>query len=448
MNLFPYSAYKPSSAECLGDIPAHWDTVPVKRAYSIQLGKMLQNLPKSSQDFEVPYLKALHVQWAGVTVDDVPTMWASPSEVHQYSVKPGDLLVCEGGEGGRCSIVVGKPEGCIIQNALHRVRATHKGRNDYLQYVMFTLADTGYLEAINDKATIAHFTREKFAALRIPLPPFAEQTAIVRYLEQADDRVRCAISAKERLTELLIEQRQAVIHRAVTRGLHPNVQLKDSGVEWLGDVPKHWNVMPIKRAFTSMDYGISESASTSGPVRLLTMGHLSQGRVTVPPMGGVNSVAESLLLKKGDLLFNRTNSQELVGKVGLFVGNPSPVTFASYLVRLRPNSRHNSEYLNTALNDTTILSLVRREAIPSLHQSNLNPSRYGRIKVPLPPLQEQISIVEHLDKATSDIDTAIDKAQRQIDLLREYRTRLIADVVTGQVDVRGAVGDEVELPVS
>ncbi len=259
----------------------------------------------------------------------------------------------------------------------------------------------------------------------------------MRYLDRADERIRRAISAKERLIELLTEQRQAVIHRAVTRGLDPYARLKDSGVEWLGDVPAHWRVTPIKRAFVSMDYGISASASDSGVIRLLTMGDLNQGRVTVPTTGGVNSVDASLLLKKGDLLFNRTNSQELVGKVGLFAGYPTPVTFASYLVRLRPNSQNKPEYLNALLNDAAILSHIRREAIPSSHQSNLNPTRYGRIKVPLPPLNEQVSIMEHLDKATSDIDAAIDNAQRQIDLLRDYRTRLIADVVTGRVDVRG-----------
>ena len=170
--------------------------------------------------------------------------------------------------------------------------------------------------------------------------------------------------------------------------LDPNVKLKPSGVEWLGDVPEHWEVIPVKRAFQSIDYGISESASNSGAIRVLTMGHVKDGKVIVPFAGGVDDVDPYLLLGESDLLFNRTNSQELVGKVGLFEGHESPVTFASYLVRMRPSSSHEPEYLNMALNDTSFISRARREAIPSLHQSNLNPTRYGRIHIALPPKPE------------------------------------------------------------
>ena len=123
------------------------------------------------------------------------------------------------------------------------------------------------------------------------------------------------------------------------------------------------------------------------------MAHLRDGRVVVPPDGGFDSVSLSLLLEEGDLLFNRTNSQELVGKVGLFVGHESPVTFASYLVRLHPRPNHEPEFLNMALNDTSFLSRARREAIPSLHQSNLNPTRYGRLHIALPSKEEQQSIL-------------------------------------------------------
>ena len=246
------------------------------------------------------------------------------------------------------------------------------------------------------------------------------------------------MSAKRKLIALLEEEKQAVINQAVTRGLDPNVRLKPSGVEWLGDVPEHWEVGPVKRAFTSMDYGISESASDSGTIRLLTMGHLKDGKVTVPTDGGVDFINPYLLLQQGDLLFNRTNSQELVGKVGLFVGHDSPVTFASYLVRMRPHPSHEPEYLNMALNDASFISRARREAIPSLHQSNLNPTRYGRIHIPLPSREEQQTILRTLRKETTSLRNAIARARRQVELLQEYRTRLIADVVTGKLDVREA----------
>ena len=169
----------------------------------------------------------------------------------------------------------------------------------------------------------------------------------------------------------------------------------------------------------------------------------------VPSNGGVDSVEPYLLLQIGDLLFNRTNSQELVGKVGLFVGHEAPVTFASYLVRMRPRPNHEPEYLNMVLNSTSFQSRARREAIPSLHQSNLNPTRYGRLHIALPSKEEQRTILRILQKETRSLRDTISRAHRQIELLQEYRTRLIADVVTGKIDVREAAAglpDEIDEP--
>ena len=436
--LKPYPAYKESEMAWLGKVPIHWLVAETKNFYEIQMGKMLQSQPAKTTDIEVPYLKAVNIQWYSVQTDNSQTMWASPEEIKQLQVTPGDLLVCEGGEGGRAGIVQAIPNGFIIQNALHRVRPKRAGRNELLQHLMKVISETGWFDAINNKATIAHFTKETFASLPIPVPSIEEQAAIVRYLDDAEQRIRTYVSAKERLIALLEEERQAVIHQAVTKGLDPNVKLKPSGVEWLGDVPEHWDVIPVKRAFMSIDYGISESASDSGTIRLLTMGHVKDGKVIVPHAGGVESVDGYLLLNKGDLLFNRTNSQELVGKVGLYEGNESPVTFASYLVRLRPSSTHESEFLNLALNDTSFISRARREAIPSLHQSNLNPTRYGRIHISLPSRAEQGAILHSLSKKTKSLIDVIDRARRQIELMEEYRSRLIADVVTGKIDVREA----------
>ena len=208
-DLKPYPAYKHSGVEWLGDAPAHWEVTAVKTHYSIQLGKMLQNKPNSTGDVEVPYLKAQHVQWFHVRTTDAPKMWASQKDTDQFGVIPGDLLVCEGGEGGRCGILRQKIGGYIIQNALHRVRPREQSRNDFLQYAMSAVAETGWFDALNDKATIAHFTREKFGALKMPHPPLPEQAAIVRFLDHANRSIRRHILAKQKLITLLEEQKQA-----------------------------------------------------------------------------------------------------------------------------------------------------------------------------------------------------------------------------------------------
>lgn len=214
--LDPDVQLKPSGVEWLDDVPAHWVVAPVKRHYSIQLGKMLRNRPTGLTDVEVPYLKAQNVQWFSVRTTNAPTMWASPHEVEQFGIRAGDLLVCEGGEGGRCGLVKEVEPGYIIQNALHRVRPSGNCTNDYLHYVMVSIAKTGWFDAINNKATIAHFTAEKFGSLPIPVPPLPEQIAIVKYLDKATADVDAAIVRARRHVELLREYRTRLIADVVT----------------------------------------------------------------------------------------------------------------------------------------------------------------------------------------------------------------------------------------
>ena len=216
MKLTPNPKYKDSGVEWLGEVPEHWKVVAVKRCYSIQLGKMLQNHANQSTDIEVPYLKAQHVQWFSIRTEDAPKMWASQNDVVQFGICEGDLLVCEGGEGGRCGLVKESCPDYIIQNALHRVRALGDCRNEYLQYVMNSIAATGWFDAINSKATIAHFTREKFGALSIPIPPLPEQTAIVKYLDKATATIDTAITRARREIELLNEYRTRLTADVVT----------------------------------------------------------------------------------------------------------------------------------------------------------------------------------------------------------------------------------------
>ena len=175
----------------------------VKQNYSIQLGKMLQSRPNTSEDIQVPYLKAQHVQWFRVRTSDAPIMWAGPNDLVQFGIAPGDLLVCEGGEGGRCGILNQNVDRYIMQNALHRVRPEKQNRNEYLQYVMSSIAATGWFDAVNNKATIAHFTREKFGALRVPIPPRIEQLAVIRYLEKTIAKIDAAIDRTNCQSHLL-----------------------------------------------------------------------------------------------------------------------------------------------------------------------------------------------------------------------------------------------------
>ena len=432
----PYRAYRPSGVPWLGGVPAHWEVLSGRACYTSEqiLNRgMLENtvLSLSYGRIRIRPEEKLH----GL----VPASF----ETYQI-VEPGDI-VCRPtdlqNDWNSLRFGLSQHRG-IITAAYICIRTSSKlaRRYGYLLLHAYDLMKVFYGLGSGLRQNLSW---TDFRLLPCLVPPLPEQQAIVRYLDYVGRRIRRYVSAKRRLIALLEEERQAVDDQAVTRGLDPNVRLKASGVESFGDVPEHWEVGPVKRAFLSMDYGISASASDSGSIRLLTMGHLNDGRVIVPDDGGVDFVAPHLLLQSGDLLFNRTNSQELVGKVGLFVGHDTPVTFASYLVRMRPHPSHEPEYLNMALNGASFMSRTRREAIPSLHQSNLNPTRFGRIHIALPSKEEQCAILHALQKKTSSLGAAIARARRQIELVQEYRTRLIADVVTGKLDVRKV---EAQLP--
>ena len=437
-----YSTYKASGLGWLGEVPTHWQIRRLRTVAEMRVS----NVDKHSREGELPVRLCNYMD---VYKNDrinlaMPFMSATASrdEVRRFRLERDDVLITKDSEAwddiGVPALVAESADDLLTGYHLALLRPTTEIIGSYLARTLQSKGVAYQFHVRANGVTRYGLTHTGIQSVQLPLPPLPEQRAIVRYLDYVDRRIRRYVTAKRKLIALLEEDKQAVINQAVTRGLDSNVRLKPSGVEWLGDVPEHWEVGPLKRAFLSLDYGISESASDSGNIRLLTMGHLKDGQIMVPNDGGVDSVAPHLLLEKGDLLFNRTNSQELVGKVGLFVGYDSPVTFASYLVRMRPQPSHEPEYLNVALNDFSFISRARREAIPSLHQSNLNPTRYGRIHIALPPWEEQGVILRMLRKETARLRDAIARARRQVNLLEEYRTSLIADVVTGKLDVREA----------
>lgn len=214
-----YPELKYSGVEWLGLVPDHWQIKSVKKHYDIQLGKMLQSSPSDPTDIEVPYLKAQHVQWFKIQTTNPPSMWASHSEIDQFEIQPGDLLVCEGGEGGRCGMLTDIVDGCIIQNALHRVRPREGTRtciNEFLQYSLSAIAEAGWLEAIHNKATIAHFTKEKFGSLKVQIPPLSEQEAIVKFLDLETSTLDRLISKSQSIIDRLKEYRTALVTAVVT----------------------------------------------------------------------------------------------------------------------------------------------------------------------------------------------------------------------------------------
>ena len=211
-----YPAYKASGIEWLGEIPEGWGVLSCKFGYSIQLGKMLQNEPQSSRDVRVPYLKALNVQWEMTDTTNLQEMWASPGDLRKYVIQSGDLLVCEGGEAGRAGILTDTPDICIIQNALHKVKAKRNNSTKYLMYLLEVAGFSKWFDILCNKATITHFTSEKFDNLIIILPTPPEQKAIADFLDQETQKIDKLVQKTKESIDLLKEYRTSLITHAVT----------------------------------------------------------------------------------------------------------------------------------------------------------------------------------------------------------------------------------------
>lgn len=306
----------------------------------------------------------------------------------------------------------------------------------FLLRLLLTREFIGQVNAATFGSRMPRAEWDTIANIQIPVPPLPQQIAIAGYLDHHTARLDDLIAAKQQLLALLAEKRQALITHAVTRGLDPAAPLRDSGVPWLGEIPAHWEVTMLRRVLRSMDYGISESVGMYGNIAILRMGDIVNGTISYQKIGFVDEVSPELLLEPGDLLFNRTNSLDQVGKVGLFKVDPGfPVSFASYLVRMRCSELMLPEYLNHLLNSPYVVAWARSEALPSIGQVNLNPNRYSYLPIPLPPLQEQLGIIRWLSENLNSVDELQNATIQTIDLLQERRSALVAAAVTGQIDV-------------
>lgn len=187
---FPrYERYKESWVEWLGEVPEHWEVVSLKRRYNVVLGKMLQPEAKTAEEQLLPYLRAANIQWSGVDTSDIKQMWFSPLECESLRLLDGDLLISEGGDVGRAAIWRNELAECYFQNSVNRVRGREGQSTTFLYYWMCEVKAKGFIDALCNKSTIAHFTAEKVAVVPIVYPPAEEQLQIAKFLDRRRRRL-------------------------------------------------------------------------------------------------------------------------------------------------------------------------------------------------------------------------------------------------------------------
>ncbi|MEJ7809344.1 MAG: restriction endonuclease subunit S [Gemmatimonadaceae bacterium] len=450
--LKPYRAYKDSGVPWLGQVPEHWE---VRRQRNV-VQMLVSTVDKHAIQGELPVRLCNYVD---VYKNDritagIPFMRASASsmEVERFRLKSGDVLITKDSEawddiGVPALVEYEAPDlVCGYHLAILRPREGVM-RGPFLLRALQSEGVAAQYHVSANGVTRYGLSHDAIKSVQIPVPTLGEQTAIVRFLDHADRRIRRYIRAKQKLIKLLGEQKQAIVQRAVTRGLDPNVRLKSSGLEWLGDIPEHWEVRRLRTIVRRIDQGVSpqaDAALADGEAwGVLKAGCVNRGvfRDTEHkrlPNGFV--IDQSLAVHTGDVLVSRANgSPALVGSVARVAAIRYQLILSDKTFRLVFQEPRIADFAVAAMN-TRYWRVQVEQALSGADglANNLPLSSLKDFAVALPPLEEGERIAAVLDGTSGSLTSAILRTDREITLLREFRTRLIADVVTGKLDVRAA----------
>jgi len=288
-----------------------------------------------------------------------------------------------------------------------------------------------------------------FRAIAVSLPSISDQQLAARFLDLVDRRIRRYIAAKQKLIKLLDEQKQAVIHHAVTRGLDANVRLKPSRMPWLGDVPEHWEVGPLRRRWTVTDCKHLTVPFVEDGIPLASVREVQSFDLDLSTSKRTTMDWYRIIIgggrapRRGDIVYCRNVS---VGAAA-FVNTDAPCAMGQDVCLIRSTDQ-NQRYLNYFLHSPAMQRQLAMLLVGSTFK-RINVADIKGLIIAIPPRGEQDSITAHIDQELEHIDRPISHARLQIDVIREYRTRLVADVVTGKLDVREAASrlpDEVKEP--
>ncbi|EAB9617010.1 TPA: restriction endonuclease subunit S [Enterobacter kobei] len=426
-----YPAYKDSGIEWIGQVPEHWKVARVKRLAS------LRNERRNDVSTDTIYIGLEDVE-AG-SGQYKPTNGSSrQSEDSTVGIfYEGDVLYGKLRPYLRKAII-SEMAGCCSTEFL--VLRAEKTEPRWLQEWLLTPDVTHQIESGCEGAKMPRADWGHIGSIEVVYPDQPEQAQILTTLDRETARIDALVEKKTRFIELLKEKRQALITHAVTKGLDPNVKMKDSGVEWIGQVPEHWEVKPFKYILSApMSYGANESAESDDPnhpryIRITDLtenGTLREDTFKTLPW----DKAYSYLLSDGDILLARSGAT--VGKSFLYRETNGAACFAGYLIKASCNEEKAlPKYIYAYLQSHSYWEYISGSNIQSTIQ-NVSAEKYSSMVLPVPQREEQATIAATLDRETARIDALIGKAEQSISLLKERRSAFITAAVTGQIDLRG-----------
>ena len=423
-----YVSYKPSNIEWIGDIPEHWEIQPIRALFHER--KERNDGPKT--DFILSVMKDIGV----IPYDEKGNVGNKKSEnIENYKVVyPGDLVV------NKMNAIIGSLGISRYHGALSQVyfvlhpRDHSKTNHKYLGYLFKVKPFQKSLIKISRGMMELRESIEfdEFKKLCLPVPSLAEQDRIVNFLDQKTSEIDSAIAKKQRLIELLQEQKSILINQAVTRGLNLNVAMRDSGVEWLGVIPVHWHVKYIKHLYSEIDQRSITGEETLFSLRmsgkLLHHNDVSDKPITTKQLVGYKQVFPQ------HLVMNRMRAS-----MGLFaIAGEHGLVSPDYAI-FNSKVKLSLEYFLNLFRNTAIKSVFRAESkglgTGSSGFLRLYSDKFGSIKVPFPPVFEQIQIVDTINKLTENFAQVEMSTVQEIDRLKELKSLLIAQVVLGQIKI-------------
>ncbi len=419
----------------IGNVPSDWKILPLKSVSKVILGKMLQDKQKSQEETLERYICAKDVHLDGINWYEPKEMYFSPMEKNLLLVKKGDLLIVEGGAGAGGAFVAENPTkyNYYVQNSINIVRVNKKfAVPQYVYYWIFKLVTNKYVEVACNVATIPHFTKEKVSSVQIPLPSIDIQRRIVNYLDTKVAEIDNQISLLSKKRDAYMRLKKSIIHRAVSQGLNPDVEMKDSGVDWIGMIPKHWEIKRFKEVFRAYTTGITPESKNSAYFEVAG----GYTWVTIADMSGVKYVRESnlnlsniavtlfnpALSVKGSLLFSFKLS---VGKISIAAKD---LYTNEAIVTIPPKDSYCISYIYYMLPNILI-----HNSVENIYGAKmLNQKIIVNMLMAIPSVNEQHTIADYLDEKTAKIDAVVCVIEKQIEKYKQLKRALINEVVTGQ----------------
>jgi type I restriction enzyme S subunit len=443
--LKPYAEYKESGLPWLGRCPRHWN---VRRTKILFHERVQKGFPHE------PLLAATQTKGVVKKEDYETRTVTAQKDLHLLKlVEVGDYVISlrsfQGGiEVAHCRGII-SPAYTVLKP---QKQAVSRYYSHFFKAKPFIDSLSLFVTGIREGQNINY---ERLSRAEMPMPPEEEQAAIVRFLDHANRKIEGFIRARRKLIGLLNEQKQAIIHRAVTRGLHPDVPLKPSGIPWLGDIPAHWEVRRLKSVLRSrLTNGLFKRGDDFGSgVLLVNVSDVydPEGVIRPEKLDRVRCSKEELAtfrVAAGDMFFVRSSLKvEGTGRCALIQTLPEDAVFECHLVRCRPDGRIvDSNFLSMFLRSWAGTNNVVAHA-NTVTISTVGQSEISSLPVVVPPLAEQKELLQRVAVESDPITTAIARTEREIALMQEYRTRLTADIVTGKLDVREAAAKLPDLPV-